>query len=256
MRESGTTEGYNARPMVPTLVLFDLDGTLVDAGGAGRRGLERAFEQVFGVPNMAGPSSRVRFEGKTDPTILADLAREAGIADADFAERKERLLEAYLEGLADDMARHDPRRRILPGVVPLLEALHARESVHTGLLTGNLERGARIKLEPFGLNRYFADGGFSSDSADRSEIARVAHARASRRTGLRFAADRTFVVGDTELDVACAHANGFRAIAVASGWVSRERLAASGPDVLLDTLEDLPALLRAMGIDGVRRETA
>lgn len=237
--------------MDPTLVLFDLDGTLVDTAGAGRRGLERAFERVFGIESMAGPSKRVRFEGKTDPTILADLAREAGIADAVFAEGRERLLEAYLAGLADDLSRPDPRRRVLPGVVRLLDSLRARPDVHLGLATGNLERGARLKLEPFGLNRYFIDGGFSSDSADRAEIARIAWERATRRAGGPFASSRTFVVGDTELDVACAHANGFRAIAVASGWVPRERLADSGPDALFDTLEELPAVLSALGVDGV-----
>jgi phosphoglycolate phosphatase-like HAD superfamily hydrolase len=236
--------------MTPTLILFDLDGTLVDTAGAGRRGLERAFEEVFGVASMAGPSSRVRFNGKTDPRILADLAREAGLAEEAFAAGKDRLLAAYLRGLAEDLSRPDPRRQVIPGVRALLDALERRDDAHVGLLTGNLEPGARLKLGAFDLNRYFVDGGFSSDSEDRAEIARVAHRRASVRTGIRFAPDRTCVVGDTELDVACARANGFRAVAIASGWVPRDRLVAASPDVLLDSFEDLSTVLSALGLDG------
>lgn len=239
--------------MVPTLILFDLDGTLVDTAGAGRRGLERAFAEVFGVPDMTGPSSRVRFNGKTDPTILAELAREAGLSDDTFARGKDRLLAAYLRGLSEDLARPDPRRRVLPGVRPLLEALDRRDDAHLGLLTGNLEPGARLKLGAFDLNRYFVDGGFSSDSPDRAEIARIARDRAARRTGIAFSPRRTVVVGDTELDVACARANGFRAVALASGWVPRERLVAAEPDALLDSFEDLGIVFPALGLDGVEK---
>jgi phosphoglycolate phosphatase-like HAD superfamily hydrolase len=98
------------------------------------------------------------------------------------------------------------------------------------------------------LNRYFVDGGYSSDHPERSEIARIAHQRLSRRAGFRFPVDRVMVIGDTELDVVCARANGFRAIAVESGWVPRERLLAAGPDSLLADLTDADAVLTAMGL--------
>lgn len=239
--------------MPPTLVLFDVDGTLVDSAGAGRRGLESAFRSVFGVEDMNGPASRVRFHGMTDPAILAALAREAGIDPAEFDRHGTALVDAYYEGLAADLAVPDPRRRVLPGVRELLDALRGLPNVRVGLLTGNLERGARLKLDALGLWEAFEDGGFASDASDRSEIARIAWEKMCRRSGTAFERDRTFVVGDTELDVLCAKANGFRAVAVGSGWVARERLEAVGPDALFDDLTDLPAVLLALGLDGAAR---
>ena len=234
--------------MRPTLVLFDVDGTLVNSGGAGRRALERAFLSVFGLEDLSAPASRVRFDGKTDPTIIADIAAAAGVAGPEIERRYPTLQKAYLDALREELALPDARRRVLPGVRPLLELLSARPGVFLGLVTGNIEDGARAKLDAFGLNRYFPDGGFSSDHPERAEIARIAHERLSRRAGIRFPSDRVIVVGDTELDVACARANGFVAIAVESGWVSRERLVAAAPDALFPDLTEVPAVLAAMGL--------
>ena len=236
--------------MRPTLVLFDIDGTLVDTGGAGRLGLVASFRSVFGLDDIEGSASRVRFDGKTDPTIIADIAREAGIPAGAVEARYTELQEAYLHALRKELALPNPRRRVMPGVRPLLDLLAARPDVFLGLATGNIEEGARTKLDAFGLNRYFADGGYSSDHPERGEIARIAHQRLSRRAGFRFPVDRVMVIGDTELDVACARANGFRAIAVASGWVPRERLLAAAPDALLSDLSDADAVLSAMGLVG------
>lgn len=234
--------------MRPTLVLFDIDGTLVDTGGAGRRGLEASFRSVFGLDDVSGSAARVRFDGKTDPAIIADIAREAGVPAPEVEARYADLQDAYLQALRKELAAPNPRRRVMPGVRPLLDRLAARPDVFLGLVTGNVEEGARVKLDAFGLNRYFADGGFSSDHPERSEIARIAHQRFSRRAGFRFPVDRVMVIGDTELDVVCARANGFRAIAVESGWVTRDRLLAAGPDTLLADLTDAAAVLAAMGL--------
>ena len=234
--------------MDPTLVLFDVDGTLVNTAGAGRRALEEAFRLAFGLDDIAPAASRVRFAGKSDPTIIAEIAREAGLAGSEVERRFPELQSGYLEALRAELARPEPRRRVMPGVRSLLEGLAARPEVFLGLVTGNIEEGARAKLAAFDLNRFFPDGGFASDHPDRAEIARIAHVRLSRRAGLRFAAHRVIVVGDTEMDVACAHANGFVAIAVESGWVPREVLAASRPDALFPDLTDSAAVLAAMGL--------
>jgi phosphoglycolate phosphatase-like HAD superfamily hydrolase len=232
--------------MTPTLVLFDVDGTLVNTAGAGRRALERSFQTVFGLDDIATAAARVRFNGKSDPTIIADIARESGVALPEIGRRYPDLQRAYLDALRDELSRPDPRRRTMPGVTALLEILVARADVVLGLVTGNIEEGARAKLEVFGLNRFFAGGGFSSDHPDRAEIARIAHERLSRRAGHRFPPRRVIVVGDTELDVACARANGFVAIAVESGWMPREQLEAAAPDALFSDLTDTAAVLAAM----------
>ena len=228
------------------LALFDLDGTLVDCAGAGRRSLEIAFRRVLGIDGIEAPSRRVRFEGKTDPVIIRDLAREAGAPPDRIDALEPEIRRAYLAALRDEMATPDPKRRVMPGILPLLDALRVRADVRLGLLTGNLEAGARLKLGPFGLNPYFPTGGFSSDHSDRNEIARIAREKVSGLAGLAVPASRVTVVGDTELDVRCARANGFRAVAVSSGWVPRERLEAARPDALFDDFSDLPRALDAI----------
>jgi phosphoglycolate phosphatase-like HAD superfamily hydrolase len=235
-------------PMRPVLILFDVDGTLVDTAGCGRRGLERAFREVFGRDDIAAAAARVRFDGKTDPVIGAEIARASGIPEAAYLARREDLDGAYLAALRDELARPDPRRRVLPGVQTLLDDLEERDDVHLGLLTGNSEAGARLKLDALRLGRYFAGGAFGSDDPDRVAIARLARERMSVCAGVEFEPHRTSVVGDTELDVACAVANGFRAVAVASGWVALDRLQSCGAHAVLPDLTDLDAALRALGL--------
>jgi len=234
--------------MRPTLVLFDIDGTLVDTGGAGRIGLTASFRAVFGIDDIETPVSLVRFGGKTDPTIIAEIARSAGIPAAEVEARYTELQHAYLRALRSELATPNPLRRVLPGVAPLLSSLAGRPDVFLGLITGNIEEGARVKLDAFGLNHYFVDGGFSSDHPERGEIARIAHQKLSRRAGFRFPADRVMVIGDTELDVTCAHRNGFRSIAVASGSSSAEELRTANADVVFTDLTETTALLTSMGL--------
>lgn len=232
--------------MAPLMVLFDLDGTLVDCAGAGRRALESAFRSVFGADGIAEASRRVRFEGRTDPAIVEALAEAAGIESVRLAALREQIVDRYVDALRTEMSRPDPKRRVMPGVPRLLDTLAARAGTYLGLLTGNIETGARIKLDAFGLNAYFPAGGFSSDHADRREIARLAFEKVSRIAGLEFARHDVVVVGDTELDVACARANGFRAVAVVSGWVPREKLETAAPDALFDDFTDLSRVMGAL----------
>jgi len=234
----------------PLLFLFDVDGTLIDAAGAGRAAVGAAFERVFGVRPETYAAARVRFDGNTDPAIFRQLAEALGLDPREFDSRREEFRARYFEALRERMSKPHPRRRVLPGVERLLRELAARQQAHLGLLTGNLEPSARIKLEPFGLNAYFRDGGFGSDHHDRNEIARIARRRRERSTGLRFEPARVTVVGDTERDVECARANGFRAVALGTGWTERERLESARPDFYLGDLSDLDAALEALGLSG------
>lgn len=232
--------------MEPKLILFDVDGTLIDTAGAGRRAMEQAFGEVFGLDGFE-QAHGVAYAGRTDPAILEGLAHAFGIRPATFREERNRLERIFVRALAGEMARPDERRRLLPGVLPLLERLDALDAVHLGLLTGNMEAGARAKLEPFGLNRFFSAGGFASDHPDRREIARIACRKLSDLTGIPFRPGDVTVVGDTEHDVDCARANHYRSVAVDSGWVDRESLERARPDTLLDDLSD-PGVMQALGI--------
>ncbi len=231
--------------MEPKLVLFDVDGTLVDTAGAGRRAMERAFHDVFGIDGFER-AARVPYAGRTDPVILQSIAEAIGIEPDAFRLRTSELQACFVREIEAEMGRPDDKRRTMPGVPGLLEALEAMDGVHMGLLTGNLESGARAKLEPFRLNRYFPTGGFASDNPDRRKIAEIACRKVSELTGIAFEAAQVTVVGDTEHDVDCARANGFRAVAVDSGWVSHETLERARPDVLLDDLSDRARVLEAL----------
>ena len=233
--------------MEPKLILFDVDGTLIDTAGAGKRAMERAFGEVFGLDGFERAAG-VAYAGRTDPVILEGLARAFSIRPATFRERRDRLERTFVRALASEMARPDERRRLLPGVLPLLERLEALDAVYLGLLTGNLEAGARAKLEPFDLNRFFAAGGFSSDHPDRREIARIACRKLADLTGTAFRPGDVTVVGDTEHDVDCARANHYRSVAVDSGWVDRAALERARPDALLDDLSD-PGVMQALGLE-------
>jgi phosphoglycolate phosphatase-like HAD superfamily hydrolase len=234
--------------MEPALILFDIDGTLVDTAGAGRLALVEVFRTLYDVDGDVEASRRVRFEGKTDPVIVVELARVFGVDEREVTGRTAEFERVYLEILQSILSRPEPERRILPGVVTLLDAIEALPHATLGLLTGNIEAGGRTKLAAFDLNRYFPDGGFASDHHDRAAIARLAHEKMERHTGLSFAASRTTVVGDTEHDIACARANNFRAVAVSSGWAPRDRLVAAAPDALFDDFLDTDAVLDALGL--------
>jgi phosphoglycolate phosphatase len=210
------------------VVLFDIDGTLISTGGAGKAALEAGLAELFGI---IGPLC-VPLSGRTDRAISIDLFQTLKLADT--AENHQRLREAYLRHLPDCLRRSDGQ--VLPGVAALLDHLHEREDVAVGLLTGNVRAGAQLKLGHFRLFDYFAFGGFGDLHHDRDDVAREAVIDMRRYLGRDIPPERVWVVGDTPLDVRCARAIGAQAVAVVTGWHDRDELAASRPDLLLDDL--------------------
>ena len=220
-----------ARPA--TLVLFDIDGTLLLSGGAGRRALNRAFQELFTVPDAF---NGIPVAGRTDTTIFDDALGRAAV-DADAATRG-RFFARYYELLKVEIQHPGPRKGLMPGVRQLLERLEARADVSCALVTGNFARAARIKLEHFDLWRYFVCGAFGDDAPERDHLVPIALDRA-RASGVGVESVRqAVVVGDTPLDVKCAAAVGARSIAVATGSFDEPALAASGADDVLTDLSD------------------
>lgn len=224
------------------LFLFDIDGTLVTARGAGRTALGQALEQTYGT---AGAIDRYDFRGKTDPRIVLDLMREAGLADDVIEARMAACFDAYVTVLERHLD-NGARVTVLPGVADLVAALSARADVLIGLLTGNIEAGARIKLRPTGLAPLFRVGAYGSDSMDRRRLPAVACTRARAVAGLEFPFERVTIIGDTPLDVDCARACGARAVAVATGHHPHGDLAACAPDLLFADFSDVAGALAAL----------
>jgi phosphoglycolate phosphatase-like HAD superfamily hydrolase len=226
------------------LVLFDIDGTLLSAGGASRRAFEVALREVFGT---VGSVTDYDYSGKTDPQIVRELMRGAGFADAEIQRRRPLALETYRERLASTIRPEDVREK--PGVRALLEALAGEARVTLGLLTGNLESTARLKLAPLDANRFFAFGAFGSDHEDRYRLPAVALERARETVGVALTGPDLVIVGDSIHDVLCGRALGVRAVAVATGKTSPERLADAAPDVLLPDFSDTRSSVAAI-LDG------
>lgn len=205
--------------MNSTLLLFDLDGTLVRGSKASRFAFGAALSATTGC---LSDLTWLNMSGKTDGLILREIMDHLGPAAATLDVPQ--FWQTYLGFLGEGLAREPGS--LCPGVGPLLDRLVARPDVHLALGTGNLEAGARLKLAPHGLNPYFATGGFGSDAVDRAEVIAAGIAKARALYGLDF--DRIAVVGDTPRDVACAAANGAHSIGVATGRFSVAELSAAG----------------------------
>jgi phosphoglycolate phosphatase-like HAD superfamily hydrolase len=235
--------------MPRTILLFDVDGTLVLSGGAGARALDRAFQALHGVADGMkgiGPG------GKTDPAIVREIF-VTKLGRAPTSAEMDAIYRAYLPFLAEEVAS-SRGFVVMPGVASLLAGLTAREDVLLGLVTGNIEEGARIKLARPGLIRHFRFGGFGSDSEDRDHLTRIGVERGRalaggmrRETGraAAAAAERVIVVGDTLHDIKAGRSVGALTVAVATGSVPYEALAIDSADVVLRDLSD-PAPLLAL----------
>ena len=203
------------------LLLFDVDGTLINSG-AGRKAFNRAFEQRFGIREA---THEVDMAGRTDPAIYGDVCAKFGLDPATFDSWKAEFLFHLAAALRDEPGC------ILPGVKALVEACHHDPEFTLALGTGNVEEGARLKLAPHGLNPFFPTGGYGTDGATRADLIAAGIQKAERLVGRPF--DRVAVIGDTPHDVACGKANGCLTVAVATGRHSLDDLATARPDILL-----------------------
>jgi phosphoglycolate phosphatase len=217
------------------VVLFDIDGTLIVTGGAGAASWRLAFEELYGIPADIGQFTDV---GMTDPdvgrkTFVAVLGRQPGRAE--FTKLMERRLH-YLRQTVADSADY----RVLPGVIDLLPKL-IDGGFLLGLVTGNVEAAAHIKLHRAALNRFFSFGGYGSDSSDRAELTLTALRRANLVYGEHITKEQCLVVGDTPHDVDAAHAAGIACVGVGSHHFTADQLRAAGADYAITSLtEGLP----------------
>ncbi len=224
------------------LVLFDIDGTLLLTDGAGRVAIRQALEAVYGT---SGAMEGYNFHGKTDPQIIVELMSSAGLEEGEVRARMSEIWPIYLEILDRELEvrRAEKGITVLPGVADLLAALESRPGVSLGLLTGNIEKGAKLKLAAAGVPWLFDAGAYGSDSEVRSEIARVAVERSRSVVGTPAA---ILVVGDTPEDIACARAVDALALAVATGRHGTDELEEAGADAVFADFGDTEAVLQCI----------
>lgn len=216
---------------MPKVVLFDIDGTLLSTGGAGARAWAHAFKRLHGVAADITKFSEV---GMTDPAVARQTFRGALGRDPEEEELAQ-LIMGYVMRLPDEIEASEGYR-VMPGVATLLESL-AMGGALLGLVTGNIEGAAHIKIARGMLNRYFAFGGYGSDSGDRGLLTRAAIDRASMLNGHEIDPAGVFVVGDTPRDIDAANAVGAVSVGVATGEFTVEQLRAAGADHVLPTFK-------------------
>lgn len=216
------------------LLLFDIDGTLLDSGGAGARALHQTASQIFEVPTERLPS--LDLAGATDGSVLHHYAQHLNLDPA--MPWMERFKVSYFDHLKEHLHSPQFEPRLLEGVQDLIHWLNVSTPHVLGLLTGNWRKGAYLKLQRFALHDYFIDGGFGDDGIHRNELGPHAVDRLKSHSAYDFAKHEIFVIGDTPKDIACANAIGVRCIAVATGAFSEAQLAEHSPWQVLPNLSD------------------
>jgi len=221
------------------LLLFDIDGTLVDTGGAGMHALQEAALVVFGD---RGPA--LDLAGSTDAGIVLGMldhfGREAELTDI------QGFYQIYLERLEWNLLSGSFDGKVLPGVEMLLRRLASTPDTHLGLLTGNIEDGAMLKMRHYQLDSYFVVGAFGNDHHDRNQLGPVALRRASDHFGEEFSVNDVWVIGDTPKDIACARALGAPCLAVATGKFSARELADFGAECVVEDFADSLAVAEVL----------
>lgn len=217
------------------ICLFDIDGTLLSSGGAGQAAMEAALESTFGI---TAPTEGIAVAGRTDKAIVTDLFTFHGIDCS--TENWQLFVDAYLNQLPVQLSTRVGL--VLPGVEAILADLHRREALTLGLLTGNFQRGAELKLTHYQLAEYFSGGGFGDEHLDRDDVARTALADVQGKCG----SDRhseVWVIGDTPADIQCGRAIDAQVIAVATGLYSIDELESCEPDYLCEDFSDVELVL-------------
>jgi phosphoglycolate phosphatase len=215
------------------LLLFDVDQTLIFTGGAGLRALDRACLTILSVKNA---TQGILPHGKTDPAIIREILLTRYRNSSEIDARVASILESYVFFLKEEV-RTSEKYRVLPGIAEILAEISARADTVLGLATGNVELGARIKLDRGDLNRYFAFGGFGSDSENRTTLVRKAAEAAAIKSGDAVLPEDTFVIGDTPLDIEAGRGAGFKTVGVATGHYSVDELLAAGATFAIPDFE-------------------
>lgn len=220
------------------LLLFDIDGTLLRTDGAGTRAANRAFEKIYGVKDAM---TKIDAAGKTDPIILKEIFQNEFQRDYAHEEAQE-LYRHYVPFLEEETQNSETV--VMPGIPELLESLSPRDDMLLGVATGNIEKGAWIKLRSGGLEKHFQFGGYGSDSHIREHLILKAYERAQTHIGHSTEIKSRFVIGDTPYDINHGRAAGAITVAVATGGYSRSDLEEHNPDYLFDDLSDLDMVVQ------------
>ncbi len=224
--------------MKKTLLLFDIDGTLMLVDDATREAMNKAFSDIFGIDN---PQQNVPFGGRTDLGIFKDVAL-ALLGRPIKGGELERIAERYLELLPRELDRRP--FRIMPGVTQLLPLLNTRKDIILGLETGNMEAAAYMKLKRCGFEKYFSLGGFGSDSENRADLVRIGIERARNLNHGSLLDENIFLIGDSPHDISAGKKAGIKTIAVCTGNVDKNVLQAESPTCILTDLSDIPAFVK------------
>ena len=232
---------HMTKPNLRRLVLFDIDGTLLHCGGAGRRAIQETIEQIYGLSDFM---DGYRFAGKTDCQILSELLHLAGLQEEEIEAGVVHLLEAFPRRLQQIIREHETVR--CPGIPDLVDELAQHPGVEVALLTGNVEAGAYAKLEAAGIRDRFSWGAFGGEALERSDLPPIAVERAHQRTGYRFVGKEIVILGDTPADILCGQSLDVRAIAVGTGPFDCQKLQAWQPDLCFADLSPTDEVLTAI----------
>jgi phosphoglycolate phosphatase len=222
------------------LLLFDIDGTLVNTAGAGIHALKIVIKNRYDTDDDLGD---IEIAGKTDSNITADILKKYGVTRT--SENIDSFLDEYVDLLGNLLPKLNGR--VLPGIKEILTRMKTKPDRVLGLLTGNVERGAKLKLQRYDLWDFFEFGAFADDHHDRNQLGQFARTRAQEKHGHEFDAARIDVIGDTGHDIACGKVFGARTVAVATGGWSRQKLSALQPDFLFDDLSNVDEVIRTLG---------